>query len=142
LIEGAGTHWVQHQERTRVFNPTRPRGPAAFQPGKEPAMKRLLPLIVVALSLLAIAVNSYARGDIAAGKEQAAAACAGCHGANGEGKGSYPALAGMSEEDVEHALKDYKSGKRSNGVMKLYASKLSENQMENLGAYYASLKGK
>ncbi len=105
-------------------------------------MKRYLPLIVAALSLLGIAINSYARGDIAAGKEQAAAACASCHGANGEGKGSYPALAGMSEEDVEHALKDYKSGKRSNGVMKLYASKLSENQMENLGAYYASLKGK
>ncbi len=104
-------------------------------------MKRFLLPIVAALSLSGIAITSHARGDIAAGKEKAAP-CAGCHGANGEGKGSSPALAGKSEEDIEHALKDYKSGKRSNGIMKSFASKLSETDMENLGAYYASLKGK
>ncbi len=104
-------------------------------------MKRFLFTIVATLSLLCIATTSHARGDIAVGKEKAAA-CVSCHGANGEGKGSYPALAGKSEEDIEHALKDYKSGKRSNGMMKSFASKLSETDMENLGAYYASLKGK
>jgi cytochrome c553 len=40
------------------------------------------------------------------------------------------------------ALKDYKSGKRSNAIMKGLASPLSEQDMENLAAYYASLKGK
>ncbi len=80
-------------------------------------------------SLSGIAITSHARGDVPAGKEKAAPPCAGCHGANGEGKGSSPALAGKSEEDkIEHALKDYKSGKRSNGVMKSFASKgLSED---------------
>jgi cytochrome c553 len=40
------------------------------------------------------------------------------------------------------ALKDYKSGKRTNAVMKTFATPLSEQDMANLAAYYASLKGK
>jgi cytochrome c553 len=40
------------------------------------------------------------------------------------------------------ALQDYKSGKRSNAVMKTFASNLSDQDMANLAAYYASLKGK
>jgi cytochrome c553 len=40
------------------------------------------------------------------------------------------------------ALNDYKSGKRTNAVMKTFATPLSEQDMANLAAYYASLKGK
>jgi cytochrome c553 len=101
-------------------------------------MKRLLFVVAIA-SLFGVAAVSYAKGDAAAGKAKAAA-CAACHGANGEGKAPNPALAGKSEEDIEHALQDYKSGKRANGVMKSFASKLSEKDMEDIGAYYASLK--
>jgi cytochrome c553 len=38
------------------------------------------------------------------------------------------------------ALKDYKSGKLNKPIMKTFAGQLSEKDMENLAAYYASLK--
>ena len=84
---------------------------------------------------------AYAGGDAAAGKARAAT-CAGCHGANGEGKAPNPALAGLSEETFTQAIKDYKSGKRSNPIMKTFASQLKSQDVENLAAYYASLKKK
>jgi cytochrome c553 len=80
-------------------------------------------------------------GDVQAGKAKANT-CATCHGAKGEGKSPNPALAGKSEDQFVQALKDYKSGKRTNAVMKTFATPLSEQDMANLAAYYASLKGK
>lgn len=82
---------------------------------------------------------ALAKGDVAAGKIKAAS-CTSCHGVNGEGKAAYPPLAGKSEDEIEHALEDYKSGKRANGVMKSFAGKLSSQDIENLAAYYSSLK--
>ncbi len=101
-------------------------------------MKRAL-LIVGAITFLGMSTVGLAKGDAVAGKAKAAS-CTGCHGANGEGKAPNPALAGKTDDQIEHALKDYKSGKRSNGVMKAFASKLSEQDMENIAAYYSSLK--
>ena len=49
-------------------------------------------------------------------------------------------MAGESEEQIVKALKDYKSGERANANMKPWASMLSDQDMSNLGAYYASLK--
>jgi len=88
--------------------------------------------------LLAIGA-AHAAGDSAAGKVKAAG-CAGCHGANGQGIPPNPALAGKSEEQLLQALQDFKSGKRSNAVMKALAAGLSDQDMANLAAYYASLK--
>jgi cytochrome c553 len=101
-------------------------------------MKRAL-LIIGALVLVGSTNVCLAKGDAAAGKAKVSA-CAGCHGANGEGKGQYPALAGKSEDDIEHALADYKSGKRTNGVMKSFAANLSDKDIENIAAYYSTLK--
>jgi cytochrome c553 len=98
-------------------------------------------LIAGLLALLGIVGTAQAAGDAQAGKTKSAG-CAGCHGANGEGKAPNPALAGKSESDLLQALQDYKSGKRSNAIMKGLASPLSEQDMQNLAAYYASLKGK
>lgn len=78
-------------------------------------------------------------GDPAAGKTKAGA-CAGCHGANGEGVKPNPPIAGQPEAKFIQALKDYKSGKRPNPVMKTFAGQLNDQDMANLAAYYASLK--
>jgi len=83
--------------------------------------------------------SAMAAGDAAAGKAKTVA-CAGCHGANGQGVKPNPALAGKSEDEIVQALKDYKSGKRANPVMKSLATPLSDQDMANIGAYYASLK--
>jgi cytochrome c553 len=96
-------------------------------------------LIAGTAVLLAVTGGAVAAGDPAAGKAKAAA-CAGCHGPNGEGVKPNPALAGKPEADVAQALKDYKTGKRANPLMKSLATPLSDQDMANLGAYYASLK--
>jgi cytochrome c553 len=101
-------------------------------------MKKLV-IIAGLCGLFGVAGAAQAAGDAQAGKAKAGA-CAGCHGANGEGKKPYPALAGKSESELVQALQDYKSGKRANPMMKSLATPLSDQDMANLAAYFASLK--
>jgi cytochrome c553 len=103
-------------------------------------MNRTL-LIAGVVAVLGVVGTAEAGGDAQAGKAKAAS-CAGCHGANGEGKAPFPALAGKKEEQLIQALKDYKSGKRDNAMMKTFATQLSDQDAANVAAYYASLKGK
>jgi cytochrome c553 len=95
--------------------------------------------IATAAVFLATAFAVQAGGDPAAGKTKAKA-CAGCHGATGQGVKPNPKLAGLPEAELEQMMKDYKSGKRPNPVMKSMTSSLSEQDMANLAAYYSSLK--
>jgi len=101
-------------------------------------MKRTL-IVIASIAALVASGAVLAAGDATAGKTKAAS-CAGCHGKNGEGSGPNPALAGKSEADLVTALQDYKSGKRAHAVMKTFASQLSDQDMANVAAYYASLK--
>jgi cytochrome c553 len=103
-------------------------------------MKRTL-LIIGIVALLGVFGAAQAGGDAGAGKTKAGT-CAGCHGANGEGVAPNPALAGKNEDQFIQALKDYKSGKRANPLMKTFAGPLNDQDMANLAAYYASLKKK
>jgi cytochrome c553 len=98
-------------------------------------------LIATVVALFGIAGAAQAAGDAAAGKAKAKA-CAGCHGANGEGVKPNPALAGKSEDELVQAMKDYKSGKRVNPIMKSMVASLSDQDMSNLGAFFASSKAK
>jgi cytochrome c553 len=97
-------------------------------------------LAVGMITLIGIS-SAHAAGDVAAGKAKAAA-CIGCHGANGEGVGPNPPLAGMSESQFIQAMEDYKSGKRANALMKAFATPLNAEDNANLAAYYASLPKK
>jgi cytochrome c553 len=56
----------------------------------------------------------------------------------GQGIAPNPALAGKPEADLVKALKDFKSGRPS--VMHALTASLSDQDIENLAAYYASLK--
>jgi cytochrome c553 len=103
-------------------------------------MKRTLFTVGIA-ALLGVFGTAQAGGDPQAGKTKSAT-CAGCHGANGEGVAPNPALAGKPEAQFVQAIKDYKSGKRANPAMKTFASQLSDQDVANLAAYYASLKKK
>ncbi|MCU5771291.1 cytochrome c [Erwiniaceae bacterium BAC15a-03b] len=98
----------------------------------------------IGLLLLAIsAVPAWAAGDVTAGRQKSAT-CLACHGA--EGKASvplYPNLAGQNSAYLAHALQAYKKGERSGGqaeVMKAFVAGLSEQDMDDLAAYYGSLK--
>jgi cytochrome c553 len=93
------------------------------------------------VSAFAIAGAAQAGGNPQAGKAKVGT-CVGCHGANGEGVAPNPALAGKTEDELLQALKDYKSGKRSNAAMKMMAGQIKDQDMPDVAAYYASLKKK
>jgi cytochrome c553 len=98
-----------------------------------------MPLIVGLVVSLGFVGAAQAGGDAQAGKAKAAS-CAGCHGANGQGTGNNPALAGMKESAFIQDMHDFKSGKKASPVMKSFAAQLSDQDIANLAAYYASLK--
>lgn len=85
---------------------------------------------------------AMADGDPEAGKSKAGS-CAGCHGANGISSAPiYPNLAGQKEQYLISAMKAYKSQERKGGnaaVMWGLAAGLSEQDIEDLAAYYANL---
>lgn len=71
----------------------------------------------------------------------AAQTCAGCHGPNGISAApqQFPNLAGQYETAVFKQLRDYQSGARKSEIMAAMAQPLSQAQMADLAAYYASL---
>lgn len=93
--------------------------------------------------LLACSLPALAAGDSSAG-QQKSARCMACHGADGKAAAPvYPHLAGQHEAYLEQALQAYKNGARSGGqaeVMKAFVAGLSDDDMADLAAYYASLK--
>lgn len=99
-------------------------------------------ILIVSLFILALAAESAVAGGDAARGEALAPDCAMCHGDDGMGDGGdSPAIAGMDEEAHVAALKAYASGEREDpsGMMADYAASLSEQDMADLAAYYATL---
>lgn len=91
---------------------------------------------------MGIVQDATARGDAETGKAKAAQVCAACHGADGAKPSApdQPILAGQYYDYLVKALSDYKSGKRSDPVMKGFAAGLSRQDMEDLAAWFASQK--
>jgi cytochrome c553 len=76
-------------------------------------------------------------GDATAGQAKAAV-CGACHGADGNSADpQYPKLAGQSEGYIAHQLASFKSGKRPNPIMIGFAAPLTEQDMQDIGAFYA-----
>ena len=88
---------------------------------------------------LAAAGAAQAAGDAAAGKAKSAS-CAGCHGDKGQGMAPFPALAGIPQAEQLKALQEFKSGARVNPIMNGNAAGLSDQDMADLAAYFASFK--
>jgi cytochrome c553 len=77
-------------------------------------------------------------GDATAGQGKAAV-CGACHGLDGNSSDpQYPKLAGQNEAYIVRQLTDFKSGKRQNPIMLGMATPLSEQDMHDIGAYFAS----
>jgi cytochrome c553 len=97
------------------------------------------------LGLLMISMSygtCQATGDPAAGKEKSAS-CAACHGADGNSVNpEWPKLAGQHEGYLVKQLAYFKDGERVNETMKGMASNLTEQDREDLAAYYSSQKVK
>ena len=79
--------------------------------------------------------------DVAAGKAKASVACAMCHGQLGQSmQPNVPSLSGQPEVYTVEQLRHYRSGTRAHEVMTLMAKPLTDSEIDNLAAWYASLK--
>src|ERR1700735_3659798 len=77
--------------------------------------------------------------DTAAVKEKAEL-CAGCHGDNGMSQTeNIPSLAGQQDQFIQWQLVFFRSGSRKNEQMQPIVEQLSNEDIRNLGAYFASL---
>ncbi|MEZ9653791.1 cytochrome c [Vibrio splendidus] len=103
-------------------------------------MKKITLGLVLGLGLLS---GNALAGDAATGQAKAAI-CAACHGADGIAMiPGYPNLKGQNEQYIVSSIKAYKTKQRNGGlaaVMQAQASMLSDEDIANLAAYYASLK--
>ena len=98
-------------------------------------MKKIAAAII--FGTLSLAANA---ADIEAGKAKSMM-CAACHGPKGiSSVGMYPNLAGQKEQYMVKQMKDFKSGKRKDPVMAPMVMALSDEDIKNISAYYASLK--
>lgn len=105
-------------------------------------MKRALTLLSFGMAL-ALASAPLLAADNAVNGKAKAAACFACHGADGNAVDpQYPRLAGQYNEYIQQALHEYKDGRRNNPIMKGFTATLSDQDIQDIAAYYSSLPTK
>lgn len=94
--------------------------------------------LITAMILATATGFVHAAGDVAAGKEKSAT-CMACHGADGNSfNPTWPKLAGQHASYLDTQLKAFKTGVRNDPLMSSQAAALSEQDMADLAAYFAS----
>ena len=108
--------------------------------------------LLAALAFSASVLAAVPDGNIIAGKKafestkandgNPKAACTSCHGANGNAPlEGMPKLAGQYSDYLAKALREYRSGKRSNPVMGAQAKDLTDEQIADISTYLGAAKG-
>src|SRR4051812_24360076 len=113
-----------------------PRG-ASRNDGGEMLMRNAL---IASLCAAVLCCTSAHAADIAAGKEKAEL-CVGCHGENGISQmENIPSLAAQPDLFIQWQLVFFRSGTRKNEQMQPVVEQLNNEDIRNLGAYFASLQ--
>ena len=100
-------------------------------------MKNWLAIIITLLVSTAMG-PALAAGDPAAGKTKSAS-CVACHGADGNSVNpEWPKLAGQNEKYLTRQLGYFQHGERENSTMSGMTASLTEQDIEDVAAYYAS----
>jgi cytochrome c553 len=88
-----------------------------------------------------IAASSFAvAGDAAAGKAKAVQ-CQACHGLDGISKlPEAPHIAGQPEPYIVKSLRAYRQGTRKDEMMSLVAKQLTNQDIEDIAAYYTAIE--
>src|SRR6202046_916866 len=95
--------------------------------------------LVGMLSVVLMSGSFADAADIAAGKEKAEL-CAACHGEAGISQTeNIPSLAGQQDQFIQWQLVFFRSGARKNEQMQPIVEQIDNNDVRNLGAYFASL---
>src|SRR5262249_6429141 len=135
--EGLG--WLTRRRGVRLLR----RYPITLLWSFEAAMKRKTLLTFLAFCVAPIAAawaieTAPAQSDVAAGKA-VAAKCSSCHGGEGIGaKPGVPHIAGQLAAYIRGALAAYQTGARKDEDMGKAVAGVSEGDLANLAAYYAS----
>jgi len=97
------------------------------------------PLRYVLVAALFGASAAAGAADMKAGEAKAKEVCQVCHGLDGNSPTpDYPKLGGQLPDYLAKALRDYKSGARKNAIMAGFTGTLSEQDIDNLAAFYAA----
>lgn len=110
----------------------------------KPAVALILAAVtaVAASSALANEAAAAFKPDLAKG-QATSATCQACHTADGSrGSPANPILQGQHPEYIVKQLTEFKAGKRKNAVMNGMAAALSDEDMKNVAAFYASKQAK
>ena len=99
-------------------------------------MKKSLPLAIAMAGLLA-APFSYA--DDASG-EAIGVTCFGCHGYDGDSKGTAPKLKGLPADYIAQSMTNFKNGDRPATIMNRIAKGYTDGEIKAMADYLASLK--
>jgi cytochrome c553 len=103
----------------------------------------LLSGLLSATAALASDAPVAAKPDLAKGQAISTQVCAACHTADGSrGSPANPILQGQHADYLVKQLHEFKEGKRNNAIMKGMASTLSDEDMKNVAAFYASKQAK
>jgi cytochrome c553 len=93
----------------------------------------------LALGLSLVAIAPARAADVAAGKEKAEM-CVGCHGEGGISQmENIPSLAAQPDQFIQWQLVYFRAGTRKNEQMQPIVEQLNNEDIRNLGAYFASL---
>ena len=103
-------------------------------------MNRIQSTLAVAL-LSFIPAIAFSAGNAAEGQNKSAV-CHACHGATGKSvQPIYPSLGGQHQDYLVKTLQGYRDGSRQNAIMNGFAANLSDADIEDITAWYASQSG-
>jgi|GEM_PF-658454 len=93
------------------------------------------------LVLMLMVADVQAKGNIQKGADLTGD-CIECHGQDGMGNFETPAIAGLKEDYILKKLRGFNSGKTKSidGIMHTYTEDLSDQELQDLAAYWASRK--
>ena len=102
----------------------------------------LVTLLILTMLSFCITTTAGAEGSVEEGKTKARA-CQVCHGQGGASTNpTYPRLAGQHAKYIVKQLKAFKAGTRKDPIMNGMASTLTEEDMEDVAAFFESNRGK
>jgi len=82
-----------------------------------------------------------AAGNVQAGQAKASTVCLACHGLDGNSVNpEWPSIAGQHEQYIVKQVKAFRAGERANALMSPIALTLTDQEIEDVAAYYATQK--